>query len=256
MTDPTILLLQARLPEDPMKAQELTCFAGTCALPATSFVSHDLLEGPPTLAEARRHDALMIGGSGDFLVSAGEPPGLERTLGFLNEVVETSFPTFASCFGFQLLVAARSGEVVYDPETTEVGTYPLRLTAAGRDDELLGRLPSRFDAQMGRKDRARRLPPGIVNLARSERCPYQAFRVPGAPIWATQFHPELGARENRARFENYLENYRGHLSPEERRRALDRFHDSPETAELLPRFLELVLDWAPARRRLGGATTG
>ena len=237
-----------------MKPQEVSCFARTCGLAESSFLSHDLLHGPPSLEAARRCDALMIGGSGDFLVSRGEPPHLEATLGFLNEIVETGFPTFASCFGFQLLVAARGGEIVYDPENTEVGTYRLTLTREGREDELLGALPPTFLAQMGRKDRARRLPPGMPNLAWSPRSPYQAFRVPGAPIWATQFHPELGAEENRARFRSYLENYQAHLSEEERRAALERFRESPATAEILPRFLELALGLATPRpaRRLPG----
>jgi GMP synthase (glutamine-hydrolysing) len=95
-------------------------------------------------------------------------------------------------------------------------------------------------AQLGRKDRAARLPDGLTNLASSERNPHQAFRVSGQPIWATQFHPELDARTNRARFLRYLDGYAMHMTPEERRVALERFEESPETALLLPGFLHLV----------------
>ncbi len=78
------------------------------------------------------------------------------------------------------------------------------------------------------------------NLAHSERNPHQAFRVPGQPIWATQFHPELDARTNRGRFLRYLNGYAMHMTREERRAALERYHDSPEAESLLPAFLDLV----------------
>ena len=97
-----------------------------------------------------------------------------------------------------------------------------------------------FDAQMGRKDRASRLPAGVINLASSERNPYQALRVPGKPIWATQFHPELDLETNLERFFRYLEGYAELLSPEEQRLAAENFRESPHTEALLPGFLDLV----------------
>ena len=75
------------------------------------------------------------------------------------------------------LVRALDGEVIHDPDNTEVGTYELTLTAEGRADELFGGLPDRFLAQMGHKERAFRYPAGIPNLASSERSPLQALPV-------------------------------------------------------------------------------
>ncbi len=235
-----ILLLQAREDDDPMREEEILSFAEKSGLAPEAFVQHDLLGGPPELAEIQRHDALMVGGSGDYYVSKGNLPRFDELLAVLAEVARAGHPTFASCFGFQLLTVALGGEIVHDPGTTEVGTYELRLTAAGREDPLLGILPESFLAQLGRKDRAARLPDGVPNLAASDRCPYQAFRLPGQPVWATQFHPELDADTNRRRFLRYLEGYAMHMSPEERRAALRRYHESPDAARLLPRFLELV----------------
>jgi GMP synthase (glutamine-hydrolysing) len=186
------------------------------------------------------YDALMVGGSGDYYVSKGNLPWFPEVLELLREIVARGHPTFASCFGFQLMVRALGGEIIHDPEKTEVGTYQLTLTEAGRADELLGRLPQRFPAQLGRKDRAAQLPPGCVNLAYSQLCPFQAMRVPGKPIWATQFHPELSGEENRIRFSRYLEGYASVIGEEEQKRALDRFRESPDTLVLSPRFLELV----------------
>jgi len=235
-----LLLLQARQADDPMLAQEHTVFVQRTGLPAERVVPHDLLVGPPPIADLERFDALLMGGSGEYLVSQRDLPEIDATLGFLGEVVERGFPTFASCFGFQCLVAATGGEIVYDAEGAEVGTLEVELTEEGRSDPLLGSLPRRFAAQMGRKDRACRLPPGFVHLARSERSPYQAFRVAGRPQWGTQFHPELSGEENRERYQRYLDGYERHLRPEQRATVLERFHSSPDTEPLLRRFLTLV----------------
>ena len=139
--------------------------------------------------------------------------------------------------------ATLGGAVVHDPEQTEVGTYSVTLTSAGIDDEVLGLLPRRFKAQMGHKDRADQLPDGLLNLAESRRCKLQALRIPGKPIWATQFHPELSRETNLERYESYLDNYASVLRPEERASAVERFRDSPDTGVLLPRFLEVALGW-------------
>lgn len=235
-----ILLLQARNPGDAAKKEEVRSFARTCRLEVDQLRSHDLLEGPPSLAKIRAHDALMVGGSGEYTVSERNLPGFERLLEVLTEVTEVGHPTFASCFGFQLLVEALGGSIVHDPENIQTGTFRLELTTAGRDDSLFSHLPQTFNAQLGRKDRASRLPAGIPNLVTSRRAPFQALRIPGQPVWATQFHPELDRETNRGRFLNYLDGYGGHLSEEEQRGALAAYRDSPEASELLPRFLELV----------------
>ena len=232
--------MQARRRSDPVRTEEHRSFAVKTGLDPDRIVLHDLLAGPPRVSEVRRFDALMIGGSGEFCISKRDLPHLAEHLEFLRESVDLGYPLFASCFGFHLLVEAFGGRIVHDPEATEVGTYDLELTAAGRRDPLFGTLPPRFAAQMGRKDRAERLPEGVPNLARSRRNPHQAIRFPGKPIWATQFHPELDATTNRGRFLRYLKGYSRHMNPEERQRRLRSFRDSPHTDRLLPRFLRLV----------------
>ncbi len=234
------LLLQARLADDPMRAQERRCFAGKLGIEPERIVCWDLLKGPPALSIVAEHDILLMGGSGDFLVSQSDLPQFAALLGLLRDVTERGHPFFASCFGFQCLTAALGGEVVYDPDSTEVGTYELALTEAGHADPLLGALPATFAAQMGRKDRARALPPGAVHLAASRRCPYQAFRIEGKPIWATQFHPELSGDENRERFVKYQENYETFAEGGAAAATLERFTDSPHTADMLVRFVDLA----------------
>jgi GMP synthase (glutamine-hydrolysing) len=235
-----ILLLQARNPDDPAKGEELKSFAARLELPSEQITSFDLLNDTPSIRTLRPYDALMMGGSGDFYVSRRNLPRFDALLDFLAEVAEIGHPTFASCFGFQCLVQALGGEIVHDPENTEVGTFELELTEEGHRDPLLGSLPGTFLAQLGRKDRASSLPSGFSCLARSRQTPYQAFRVPDNPIWAFQFHPELDKEDNLLRFNRYWEGYAPHMSLEEREKTLTRFRESRETEKLLSRFTNLV----------------
>ncbi len=174
-----ILLLQARKEDDPAQFDERKAFADRCGLPLEQVVVFDLLRGTPTLAQVRQYDALMIGGSGEFYVSKRNLPDFEQVVDLLEEITAISHPTFASCFGFQLLTHALGGEIIYDPDSMEIGTYPVSLTEAGKQDELFGFFPDTFNAQLGRKDRAVSLPKTAVHLAGSARAPYQALRVPG-----------------------------------------------------------------------------
>ena len=235
-----ILLLQARYEDDLARLEERQSFADRAGLDLQKIVPHDLLAGPPTLAQIRAFDALMIGGSGVFSVSQTNLPGQAAVLDVLAEIVATGHPTFASCFGFHLLVTALGGEIIYDPAQMEVGTYELALSTAGTEDELFQYLPPTFNAQLGHKDRAVSLPSGVTNLASSLLAPYQAFRIPGKPIWASQFHPELTGAENLLRFHRYTTEYAAIYGPEELKAVLDRFKDSPETDELIGRFLKTV----------------
>jgi GMP synthase (glutamine-hydrolysing) len=235
-----ILLLQARHVDDLARVEERQSFADHAGLALEQIEPFDLLAGTPTLEHIRHFDALMIGGSGAFSVSQDNLPGQAGLLAVLAQVVAAGHPTFASCFGFHLLVEALGGQVVYDPQRMEVGTYELALTTDGRADPLFGTLPDTFNAQLGHKDRALRLPDEVVNLAASDLIPYQAFRIPGRPIWATQFHPELSGSENLQRFHRYTDEYATVYGPEQLQAVLDRFTDSPETDGLLRTFVDLV----------------
>lgn len=235
-----ILLLQARHLNDLAREEERQSFADRAGLDLEQIVPFDLLQKTPTLAEIRRFDALMIGGSGAYSVSKNDLPNQFAVMAVLAEVVNVGHPTFASCYGFHLLVQALGGKIVYAPDCMEVGAFELTPTVDGRADELFGYLPDTFMAQEGHKDRAVRLPRGTLNLAASERAPYQALRIAGKPIWATQFHPELTVEDNLQRFARYQDVYAKLYGPEELQALVSGFLPSPETEELIPRFLKTV----------------
>ncbi|MCP4245983.1 MAG: hypothetical protein GY778_02945, partial [bacterium] len=240
-----VLLLQGRRDQDPMKLHEQECFATHCRFDRSHVVGYDMVQGPPPARTVKGYDALFVGGAGDFYVSKGNLPGMADWLDFFGEIAAAGHPMFASCFGYQMFVLALGGEIVNDADNTEVGTYELRLTEEGRQDPLFSILPPKFWAQEGHKDRAGRNPDGIPNLAGSDASPLQALRIPGQPIWATQFHPELDLEANLCRFRHYVEGYAQVMTPEEIKPVLDRFQESPEANRLLPRFLDLVFDHRP-----------
>jgi GMP synthase (glutamine-hydrolysing) len=230
-----LLVLQARRASDPMLEHERRCFAVATGRDPAELQFRNLVDGVPTLDLVVERGALLIGGAGDFSVAAPEHPFFEPTADLLRRLVRRRFPIFGSCFGYQLLVDALGGRVEHDPACREVGSFNVTLTDEGRSDELFGRLPERFVAQMGHLDRATALPPGVPNLATSRRCPHQALRVPEAPIWATQFHPELDHDTNLDRCVAYAKQY---VAEDSDRPAAP----SPEASTILRSFLELALD--------------
>ena len=235
------LLLQARVAGDPMAAHERACFVETLGVVSDRVTTWDLLSGPPDDVTLERTDAILVGGSGDFGVLDPDP-FIRDFIDFLGHtVVDRKIPTFASCFGFQALVVAGGGTVIRDPDNQEVGTFDIEVTEAGRDDPLLGPLAPCFWAQLGHKDRADHLPSGMTNLARSQRTPMQALRVEGAPVFATQFHPELSRAANELRYRRYWNAYGRPAPRPEEDPVMRSLRDTPDASALLRRWVDSEL---------------
>jgi GMP synthase (glutamine-hydrolysing) len=207
MADRPYLLLQSRDPGDAMRAHEVACFARALGEGPGGIRVLDVLERAPTADDVQAARGVLMGGSGDY--SCLDPhPWIARFRDALRDVVVPSgVPTFASCFGFQVLTLALGGEMVRDPEHREVGTVDVDRLPAADGDPLFSDLPPRFAAQAGHNDRATRAPAGTDVLASSPLCPVNAFRVRGRPVWATQFHPELDAPDVGVRYLAYLAKY-------------------------------------------------
>jgi GMP synthase (glutamine-hydrolysing) len=186
-------------------------------------------------------DVFFVGGSGEFSV-LDDVPQVRAFVDYLAMLVDRRVPLFASCFGFQAMVLGLGGEVIRDEPNSEVGSFDLQTTPDGTKDELFSVMPPTFVAQLGHKDRATRLPSGMLCLASSERAPFQALRVCDAPIYGTQFHPELTDEDNRRRFQNYMDEYGRLFGREEAQRLLDSHRPSPESNSLLRRFVDHVVE--------------
>ena len=234
------LLLQARRPNDCVRDEERDAFAAQLRIDPTQIQQVDILADPLDTARLADSDAVLVGGAGEFGVVDPTPP-VEQMIRFLVETTEIGHPIFASCFGFQALVVGLGGEVREDEPNAEVGTYDLETTEAAKQDPVFSVLPETFKAQLGHKDRAFRMPSDVSMFAHSYRCPYQAMRVDGTPVYATQFHPELTWKDNRLRFERYMAQYGRLFGKEEAQRKLDAHEPSPEANSLLSRFVDEVL---------------
>ncbi len=228
-----LLVLQSRFASDPMLDHERGCFIAATGRDVDELHFRNVMGGVPAVDEVTAYDAVIIGGSGDFSVVERDQPFFQPMTALLRGLVDVSFPTFGCCFGFQLLVDAMGGKVIRDPENSELGSVDVELTDEGRRDPLFGQLPETFIAQMGHFDRAVELPEGVPNLASSQLCGFQALRVPGAPIWASQFHPELDDQGNRDRCVAYIKDF-GNI---EGYQALP----SPDALTILPNFLQLAI---------------
>lgn len=233
------LLLQVRNDDDPMRAHEVHCFAEELSTDPARIEVVDLLHAPPSWRHIDAADVVLIGGSGDYSVATGGP-WLDPALEVMREICQHAKPMFASCWGFQAIAAALGGRVVHDLDRAELGTINLELTEAGHEDELFAPLGSPFPAQLGHEDIVDTLPPEAILLASSDRVTNEAFKIDGAPIYATQFHPELdrAALLTRLReYPKYIEKISGRPFDEFQRSVME----TPGTSSLMSRFVQLVL---------------
>lgn len=232
-------LIQARAPGDLARVEEHDAFAARLGTSPDRLVPVDIFSQPLDARLYEQFDVMLVGGSGEYSV-LDDDPHIKRFIDFLGEAADHGMPTFASCFGFQALVLALGGEVISDQPRAEVGSYTLSRSPEGAADPLFETMPDTFIAQLGHKDRATRLPDSVVHLASSERCPHQALRVEGKPVYATQFHPELTWLDNRKRFERYMDIYGKLFGRQEAIERLESHRPGPEANTLIQSFVDRV----------------
>ena len=232
------LLMQIRKPEDPMREQEVGCFARALHCDTTQITPWDILTSEPSDQELANYDMTLIGGSGDYSATSTEA-WIEPILDLFRRIHQQNKPTFASCWGFQAMARAMGGTVVHDMSRAELGTRQVTLTDAGHDDPVFSSLAATFDAQMGHADRVDRLPEDAVLLASTNRVENQAYRFVDKPIYCTQFHPELNHDDLLGRLVQYPE-YIERIAKMTYEEFCETVHDTPDTEQLLLRFVDEV----------------
>ena len=235
---PRVLLLQVR-DESRAEEQERLCFLEAAELRPERLTCHNLVSEPRLAwSWVRAFDAVMVGGAGAHTVTASYPFS-DPLREILLRLVDDRRPLFASCYGHHALVDALGGTVVTDHTTGEVGTFEVELTEAGRSDPLFADLPPRFAVQLGHHDRVDHPSAGLVELAASDRCRYQAMRAPGLPIYSTQFHSEMTVEHMTARLIWYRDSYlASRATPQE---VSGLLAPSNEAGTLVRRFFELYV---------------
>jgi GMP synthase (glutamine-hydrolysing) len=107
---------------------------------------------------------------------------------WIAEAVRARVPYFGVCLGAQLLAASLGGQV-FTGSRPEVGVLPVAVTAAAREDPVLGRLGDEFLALQWHGDTFG-IPAKAVRLASSATYQNQAFRF-GEVAYGVQFHVEV-----------------------------------------------------------------
>ncbi len=208
----------------------------------------------PADEDAEPLDSKRVGGF-DAVFVTGSPlhvyddtPEVRRQLAFMRTVFASGTPSFGSCAGLQLAVAAAGGRVRKMPQRMEAGiARRITPTEAGRHHPLLaGRAPA-WDAPAIHGDEVEELPAGATLLACNAVTRVQAaeIRHGGGIFWGVQYHPELSPGEIavalRRQASDLIAAGLAHDEAGVERRAalLDALHDAPEDRALL---WELGLD--------------
>ena len=191
-------------------------------------------------AALRAFDAVFVTGSPLHVYD--DTPPVRRQLAFMRAVFASGTPSFGSCAGLQLAVAAAGGRVRKMPERIEAGVARrITATADGRTHPLLaGRAPS-WDAPAIHGDEVEQLPDDATLLASNAVTRIQAaeIRHDGGIFWGVQYHPELAPREIaialRRQADDLIEAGLAETPDDVERRAaeLDALHDSPDRRSLL-----------------------
>ncbi|MDR6114717.1 MULTISPECIES: type 1 glutamine amidotransferase [unclassified Sphingomonas] len=163
----------------------------------TSIVSPADDDGAmPSVERLAAFDAIFLTGSPMHVYDDG--PEVRRQLDFMTRVFAAGVPSFGSCAGLQIAVAAAGGRVRKMPERMEAGiARRISATQAGRAHPLLAGRPASWDAPAVHGDEVLELPPGATLLASNAVTQVQAaeIRFDRGVFWGVQYHPELALRE-------------------------------------------------------------
>ncbi|OYO03885.1 type 1 glutamine amidotransferase [Enemella evansiae] len=138
---------------------------------------------------------LILGGRMNCHAEAEHPwlPGVRR---LVASAVENGTPTLGICLGHQILAEALGGAVTVDhPDGREEGPQELHWSPTAGSDPMLGSLATQGSCPvaMSHRDVVTRLPPGAIELARTDRFAHQVFRA-GSAV-GVQFHPEASPEQ-------------------------------------------------------------
>ncbi|MBT6254268.1 type 1 glutamine amidotransferase [Candidatus Uhrbacteria bacterium] len=204
-----ILLIQAR-DDAPTLSEERAEFVRFGKLNDDQLDAINLFDVPsfdPDIIDG--YDALFVGGSSDAdVLDLDKFPFITDAERLLVHCFEQNIPVLGSCYGFQLAVEALGGKVERSEEYAELyGSGVIEVISDAGNDPLFHDMPKTFRAVALHKDSATKLPDNVTLLARSEGCPYHAFKVNGKPFYVTQFHSEIDKKDFITRIRRYQARY-------------------------------------------------
>lgn len=150
---------------------------------------------PLAPADLARYDAVFV--TGAPLHVYDDSPEVRRQLAFMRSVFASGTPSFGSCAGLQLAVAAAGG-TVRKMERMEAGiSRRIVPTEEGRSHPLLNGRGSCWDAPAIHGDEVEALPATATLLASNAVSKVQAVEIRHdvGVFWGVQYHPELAPGE-------------------------------------------------------------
>jgi len=192
-----------------------------------------------TVVDSRAAYSSLVNQESSGVIVTGSPAHVRQnaewmkwTMDALIELDQRGRPILGICFGHQLLGQALGGQVDFNPQGREIGTYPLTFHA---DDPLLGGPGSSPLVAMTHLDSVVVRPARAQLVASTALDPHAALRF-SATTWGVQFHPEMDVEI----IGHYLSDRQRDIEAEgidvERVRASLR--ESPYGASLLGRFAQ------------------
>ncbi len=195
------------------------------------------------LPDGRGFAGVLVTGSADSLTQ--RTAWMDRSLDYLQRLVQTAVPTLGICFGHQMLGEALGGRVAANPRGREIGSVPLQLLErAPFLDGSIGTpcVDSRTEnatvmVNTTHLDSVVELPPGARVLAKTALEPH-AFVQFGERAWGVQFHPEMDAAVVRA----YIEHRRDAIEQEglDVQQLWDSATDTPHGRSIIERFVRAL----------------
>lgn len=191
----------------------------------------------PVMAAAQiaGFDAVFV--TGAPLHVYDDAPEVARQIALMRAVFASGTPSFGSCAGLQLAVAAAGGTVRAMPTRKEAAVARRIVpTAAGRGHPLLAGRPAAWDAAAIHGDEVAALPAGATLLAGNPACAVQAaeIRHDAGVFWGVQYHPELAPGEIAAALRRQAADLvtaglaADEAAVERRAALLDRLHRDPD----------------------------
>jgi GMP synthase-like glutamine amidotransferase len=122
---------------------------------------------------ADRFDAFIVGGTPISVYDAHRYDFFRREMAYLRKAVENRKPYLGICGGAQLLAKLLGAEVHKNP-AMEVGSYDVKLTAAGKKSRFFAGFPDTYPAFQWHGDTFD-IPAGAKLLVKGTDCRNQAF---------------------------------------------------------------------------------
>lgn len=143
---------------------------------------------PDSQPDISDYAALIVLGGPMNVTDIANHPYLATEIAVIQQALAANKPILGICLGSQLLAAA-CGAAVKPADSSEIGWYQLRPTAAATNDELLS-CWNNHEMIFQWHGHTFDIPTSGTHLIEGDGCRNQAFRV-GANAYGFQFHLEV-----------------------------------------------------------------